>query len=95
MFDCDNLDLEFGLSNNLANYLGLISCLRGLKTNRIPFKTLIGLNGSYVQNINKDGGVHLTYFELSFEKKYKKVVLNSSLPHVISFPRLYKKHEGW
>ena len=22
LFDCDNLDLEFGLSKNLANYLG-------------------------------------------------------------------------
>ena len=25
LFDCDNRDLEFGLSNNLANYLGLFN----------------------------------------------------------------------
>ena len=32
LFVGDNLDSEFELSNNLANYLGLINCLRGLKT---------------------------------------------------------------
>ena len=26
VFDCDNLDLEFGLSNNLANYQGYSNC---------------------------------------------------------------------
>ena len=33
---------------------------------------------------NKDGDVLLTYFELSFEKKFKEVMPNSYLPHIIS-----------
>ena len=43
LFDCDNLDLEFRLSNNLTNYLGLINCLKGLKT--------ISINHNLLRNI--------------------------------------------
>ena len=39
----------------------------------------------------KDGDVLLTYFELSFEKKFKEVMLNSSLPHVISCSKVIQE----
>ena len=40
---------------------------------------------------NKDGDVLLTYFELSFEKKFKEVMLNSYLPHVISCSKVIQE----
>ena len=39
----------------------------------------------------KDGDVLLTYFELSFEKKFKEVMLNSYLPHVISCSKVIQE----
>ena len=42
---------------------------------------------------NKDGDVLLTYFELSFEKKSKEVVLKSYLPHVISCSEAIQEEE--
>ena len=40
---------------------------------------------------NKDGDVLLTYFELSFEKKFKEIMLNSYLPHVISCSKVIQE----
>ena len=35
LFNCDNLDLEFGLSNNLANYLLIQLCFKGFKNYQV------------------------------------------------------------
>ena len=39
----------------------------------------------------KDGDVLLTYYELSFEKKFKEVMLKSYLPHVISCSKVIQE----
>ena len=40
---------------------------------------------------NKDGDLFLTYFELSFEKKFKEVMLSSYLAHVISCSKVIQE----
>ena len=76
-----------------------LNCLKVSKTSRQQRPTVDIVMGQAVmdsfQDINwlkwklcaktdKDGDVLSTYYELSFEKKFKEVVLASYLPHVIS-----------